>query len=226
VADHLFQQSITLIIVVASVAAIVCAAAAWSITRGLQRQLGGEPAYAAAVSRSIAQGELAVDVAVRHGDNASLMLAIRTMRDNLAGIVGRVREGTDAIVTASSEIAHGNADLAQRTEQQAGAIEEVATTLEELTATVRENAGNAQRANVLAQSASDVSQRKTTRLTPCLQEIRLTNGHQNHLLALKAITSYIELPNRPHSGQKRPATTGMAKTDLVGPNAWNWYEGM
>jgi methyl-accepting chemotaxis protein len=156
-ADALFQQSITLLMIVAGIAALLGALVAWSITRGLQRQLGGEPAAAAAVSTRIAHGELAVEVAVRTGDDASLMHAIRSMRDKLAAIVGRVRSGTDAIATASNEIAQGNADLAQRTEQQAGAIEEVASALEELTATVRENAGNAERANQLALSASSIS---------------------------------------------------------------------
>jgi methyl-accepting chemotaxis protein len=156
--EGLFQQSITQVLVVASVAAVASVLAAWGITRGLQHQLGGEPAYAAAISTRIADGELAVDVAVRHGGNSSLMSAIRAMRDKLAAIVGRVRAGTEAIVTAAAEIAQGNADLAQRTEQQAGAIEEVASALEQLTATVRENASNAQRANVLAQSASSISE--------------------------------------------------------------------
>jgi methyl-accepting chemotaxis protein len=153
----LFQQSKMLIMIVAALAAVLGVLVAWAITRSLQNQLGSEPAYAAQVSNRIAHGELAVDVHVRHGDDASLIHSIRAMRDNLAMIVGRVRTGTDAIAAASSEIADGNTDLAQRTEQQAGAIEEVASALEQLTATVRENAGNAQRANVLAQSASDVS---------------------------------------------------------------------
>jgi methyl-accepting chemotaxis protein len=133
-------------------------AVAWGVTRSLQRQLGAEPVYAAAVSTRIAHGELGFEVVVRSGDNASLIHSIRAMRDSLAAIVGRVRTGTDAIASASSQIAQGNADLAQRTEQQAGAIEEVASALEQLTATVRENAGNAERANQLALSASQVSQ--------------------------------------------------------------------
>jgi len=157
VAEAQLRQSTTLITIVASIAALLGMAVAWTITRSLQRQLGAEPAYAAEVSTRIAHGELAVEVAVRDGDDASLIHSIRAMRDNLAAIVGRVRTGTDAIASASSEIAQGNADLAQRTEQQAGAIEEVASTLEQLTATVRANAGNAERANALAQSASSVS---------------------------------------------------------------------
>ena len=156
-ADAVFRQSTTLITLVAGIAIALGALVAWAITRGLQRQLGGEPAHAAAISTRIAHGELAVEVALRGGDDASLMHAIRAMRDKLAAIVGRVRAGTDAIASASNEIALGNADLARRTEQQAGAIEEVASALEQLTATVRANAGNAERANTLAMSASRVS---------------------------------------------------------------------
>jgi methyl-accepting chemotaxis protein len=151
-AETLFHDSIVLIGIVAGIATLLGILVAWAITRSLQGQLGAEPAYAAAVSNRIAHGELAVEV-----DDASLIHSIRAMRDNLAQIVGRVRTGTDAIATASNEIAQGNADLAQRTEQQAGAIEEVASTLEQLTATVRANAGNAERANALAQSASSIS---------------------------------------------------------------------
>jgi methyl-accepting chemotaxis protein len=153
-AETLFHDSILLIGIVAAIATLLGILVAWAITRSLQGQLGAEPAYAAAVSNRIAHGELAVEVVVRHGDDASLIHSIRAMRDNLAQIVGRVRTGTDAIATASNEIAQGNADLAQRTEQQAGAIEEVASTLEQLTATVR---ANAERANALAQSASSIS---------------------------------------------------------------------
>ena len=127
------------------------------ITRALLRQLGGEPAYAAQLASRIAEGELSVNVATTAGDQSSLVYAISTMRDNLASIVGRVRNGTDAIATASEEIATGNQDLSARTEHQASALAEVATLMDELTATVRQNADNAQAANTLAQSASEVS---------------------------------------------------------------------
>lgn len=79
-ADAVFRQSLTLILMVAGGAALLGVLVSWGITRGLQRQLGGEPAYAAAVSTRIAHGELAVDVVVRRGADASLIHAIRAMR--------------------------------------------------------------------------------------------------------------------------------------------------
>ena len=157
VAQQVFDQSKTLLVSVTVCTLLASIAIAVAITRGLLRQLGGEPTYAAAIATRIAQGELAVEVATRPGDTSSLIHAIKTMRDNLSTIVGQVRAGTEHIATASAEIASGNRDLSSRTEQQASALEEVASAMEELTATVRQNADNAQQANTLAQSASDVS---------------------------------------------------------------------
>jgi methyl-accepting chemotaxis protein len=79
------------------------------------------------------------------------------MNAALKSIVGEVRCGTMGIVTASQEIAVGNADLSQRTEQQAASLEETASSMEELTSTVRQNAGNAKQANVLAADAAKVA---------------------------------------------------------------------
>jgi methyl-accepting chemotaxis protein len=129
------------------------------ITRGLTRQLGGEPAYAAEVATRIAGGDLSTDVQLRAGDETSLLFAMKGMRDRLARIVSEVRHGTDAIASASSEIASGNLDLSSRTEEQASSLEETASSMEELTSTVKQNADNARQANTLAQTASSVAGR-------------------------------------------------------------------
>ena len=131
---------------------------AWVNTRLLLKQLGGEPAYATEIANKIAEGDLAIEVEVQANDKTSLLHAIKAMRDSLSAIVGQVRQGTDMIATASSEIASGNRDLSLRTEHQSESLEKVATAMEELTSTVRQNAGNAQQANVLAVSASEVSE--------------------------------------------------------------------
>jgi methyl-accepting chemotaxis protein len=132
-------------------------AASILITRGLLKQLGGEPDYAAAVAGEIAGGNLAVAIDTRQNDSSSLLFAIKSMRDSLANIVGEVRVCGDSIAVASGQIASGNSDLSSRTEQQAGALEETASSLEELTVTVKQNADNAHQANQLALSASDVA---------------------------------------------------------------------
>lgn len=77
--------------------------------------------------------------------------------DKLVEIVGHIRAGSEAINTASKEIAAGNNDLSQRTEEQASSLEETASSMEQLTSTVKQNADNAKQANQLAIGASDIA---------------------------------------------------------------------
>lgn len=105
---------------------------------------------------------LAVDVQTLPGDTTSILhaiRAIRAMRDNLSHLVKQVRDSTDSITTASSEIAAGNGDLSARTESQASALQETAALMEQLTSTVQQNAANAKRADELARAASDMAVR-------------------------------------------------------------------
>jgi methyl-accepting chemotaxis protein len=144
-------------LVLCTIALAVGSVAAWFISRGLLRQLGGEPDYAAGIVGSIAAGDLAVVIDTRAGDTTSLLYAMKGMRDSLVRIVAQVRTGTATITSASTEIAAGNRDLSARTESQAGTLEETASSMEQLTATVRQNADHARQANLLAVSASQVA---------------------------------------------------------------------
>ncbi|MBY0238383.1 MAG: cache domain-containing protein [Burkholderiaceae bacterium] len=130
-----------------------------AISRSLLKQLGGEPVYAASIARQIAEGKLSVAIELNSEDQGSMLGGLKAMRDDLARIVGSVRQATDMIATASAEIAAGNADLSARTESQASSLQQTAASMEQLTGTVRQNADNARQANALAASASDVARK-------------------------------------------------------------------
>ncbi|MGJ7520459.1 methyl-accepting chemotaxis protein [Variovorax sp. LT1P1] len=129
------------------------------VARGLARQLGGEPAYAADMVSRIADGDLTTSIDTRRSAPGSLLLSIQQMQGQLVEVVGRIKVSTDTIATASSEIASGNQDLSSRTEEQASSLEQTAASMEELTSTVKQNADNARQANQLAASASEVAVR-------------------------------------------------------------------
>ncbi|MCA6926986.1 MCP four helix bundle domain-containing protein, partial [Pectobacterium versatile] len=86
------------------------------ITRTIKNLLGGEVAYAAHIAQEVAQGNLAVSVNLRPGDNHSVLAAMNGMRKSLSGIVEQVRESSESIATGASQIAAGSTDLSQRTE--------------------------------------------------------------------------------------------------------------
>jgi methyl-accepting chemotaxis protein len=157
-ASTAYQRARLLMLALSGLAIVVGAVAAVRIARGLLRQLGGEPHYAAAIAGRIAAGDLTVVVDTSSNDSHSMLHAMKMMRDSLAKIVAEVRVGTETIASASTEIASGNQDLSARTEQQASSLEETASSMEELTSAVRANNDNARQANQLAQSASAVAQ--------------------------------------------------------------------
>ena len=105
----------------------------WWLTTGITRPLD----KAFLVAQTVAAGDLTSRIEVSSKDETGqLMQALKDMNTSLVGIVGQVREGTDTIATASSQIAAGNQDLSSRTEQQASSLEETAASMEELTSTV------------------------------------------------------------------------------------------
>ena len=91
------------------------------------------------------------------GEIATLCEGVNGLLDTMSSMIGDISETSQTLRTAANEIATGNTDLSQRTEEQAASLEETAASMEELTATVRQNAENAQQANKLASSASDVA---------------------------------------------------------------------
>ena len=131
----------------------------WLIARSILQQLGGEPAYAAAIAHRLADGDLSVEITIRDAHQPSLLSAIQTMRDKIANIVGQVRQGANSVAIASAQIASGNSDLSGRTVEQASALNAASNSMTALGGTVQQNADNARQANQLAMSASTVATR-------------------------------------------------------------------
>ena len=132
-------------------------AIAWLITRSIVSELGTEPSTAAELVSAVAHGDLSVQIDLKAGDSTSLLAKLRAMQVSLTGVVSEVRRNSNAVASASTQIAEGNNDLSQRTEQQASALQETASSMEQLSATVKQNADNAKQANQLAMGASTVA---------------------------------------------------------------------
>ncbi|MDN2674642.1 methyl-accepting chemotaxis protein [Janthinobacterium sp. SUN026] len=155
-AETLSTSARASMIALGSVAVLLGAFVAWIITRSITQPINA----AVSVAETVASGDLSSHIVVNSSDETGRLLgALKAMNTSLLGVVAQVRHGTDAISTASSEIAAGNLDLSSRTEEQASSLEETASAMEELTSTVKQNADNARQANQLAKSASEVAVR-------------------------------------------------------------------
>jgi methyl-accepting chemotaxis protein len=143
----------TLLVIAVLAIAVAVGAALW-----LVRSITGPLAQAVYVAEHVAGGDLTTPIHASTTDETGLLLAaLQRMQQSLVNTVSAVRQNSENVSTASSEIAQGNHDLSARTEQQASALEETAASMEELNSTVRQNADNARQANKLAVSASAVA---------------------------------------------------------------------
>ena len=123
---------------------------AWRLLLGITGPLSRAAAHCA----SIAEGDLTQEVLVDRNDEIGQLLeSLALMNTRLRDIVTDVRERSGSINTGAHEIAAGNTDLSQRTEQQAASLEETASSMDQMTSTVQQNAENAVRGNQLADEA-------------------------------------------------------------------------
>ncbi len=136
--------------------------AAILIIRGVLKSLGGEPDYAASMTRRMAEGDLRSEIAVGSNSEGSLLSAIRSMQDMMIRTTSEIKQAVEGVSTGSHQIATGNLDLSQRTEQQAIALQRTAASMAQLASTIKQNSDSAREANTLAVSASQVAQKGGT----------------------------------------------------------------
>ncbi|MBP0598344.1 HAMP domain-containing protein [Herbaspirillum sp. LeCh32-8] len=149
-----YRQARTLLVASILLSLLVGVGITWWLVRSIVRPLGA----AVRIAQTVAAGDLRSEVVVSGKDEtAQLLHSLKEMNDNLVNIVSEVRQGTGSITVAATEIANGNRDLSERTEDQASSLEETAASMEEITSTVQKNADNANHANQLAGEASGVA---------------------------------------------------------------------
>jgi methyl-accepting chemotaxis protein len=138
-------------------AALVCAIGlGWLISRAISLPLK----EAVLLAQAVAKGDLTRSPTAQGNDEvAQLTRALGNMVTQLRTVVAEVRGGVESVGTASAQIANGNLDLSQRTEEQASNLQQTSASMEQLTSTVRHNADNARAASQLASDATAVAER-------------------------------------------------------------------
>ena len=149
-----YQGAVAVIVALSSAALVLGALIAWRIQRGITQPLDA----AVAVAQAFAAGDMTHEIVVDSRDEVGRLLqALQTVNANLGRALREVRQAAETMHSASSEIAMGNANLSQRTEQQASTLQQASASMEEMNASVKNNAESARTAAQLAASASEVA---------------------------------------------------------------------
>jgi methyl-accepting chemotaxis protein len=148
---------------------------------------GGEPSEVARVAHAVAEGNLGIPVPLHRGDTDSVMAAMAKMCQSLSQIVDQVRGSSNVIAIGAREIADGNVDLSQRTEEQASNVQSTASAMEQISGTVANNASSAVQANELATTASAVAERGgsvVNQVVQTMQEITDSSRRINDIIGV------------------------------------------
>ncbi|WP_343820916.1 MCP four helix bundle domain-containing protein, partial [Castellaniella daejeonensis] len=130
--QHAGQRTLLILGLIAVLALASGIVLAWRISRSITLPLQ----QAMALGDAVARRELDLDVTPRGKDElTALEHTLHRMMTSLQQTVLDVRNGADAIASASAQITAGNLDLSSRTEQQASSLAETAATTEQITAT-------------------------------------------------------------------------------------------
>ncbi|MDW6001467.1 methyl-accepting chemotaxis protein [Vibrio mangrovi] len=131
---------------------IIIALSVW-INRNIMRQLGGDPAYATKIAKTIAAGNLTTKIQLRSGDNDSLLAQMYDMQSSLSKIITQIHQAGDMLASESQQLAAASHQAAISMNQQNDASATIASAIEELTYGINQVTENATQAMGLSDEA-------------------------------------------------------------------------
>jgi len=153
-AEGAYATTRNIVLGISTVALLVASGTGYVVTRSIIVPIS----QAVGIARRVAGHDLSATVTSDANDETGQLLqALATMTESLVAVVSGVRNGSDSLASAASEIASGNADLFNRTRRQASSIQQTASSMEELSSTVKLSASNATHARELSNDAADIA---------------------------------------------------------------------
>jgi methyl-accepting chemotaxis protein len=143
----------TMVIIFAA-AGVAVTALSLAVMFSTLRQLGGDPRYAAEIVTRVAGGDLTVQIDTRPDDRGSLLYAMKSMVERLAGVVGSVNTSADALASASEQVSSTAQSLSQAATEQAASVEQTSASVEEMTSSISQNTENARVTDGMASQAA------------------------------------------------------------------------
>ncbi len=157
------------------------------------RKVGGEPVDIEAIAKSVASGNLNINI--EQGKHTGILAALIVMVDQLKTIVNEVRTGADALASASEEVSATAQSLSQSASEQAASVEETSASVEQISSSINQNAENAKVTDGIAVKSSSQGKDGGKAVTETVQAMRNIASkisiiediaYQTNLLALNA----------------------------------------
>jgi methyl-accepting chemotaxis protein len=129
------------------------------------------------VITGIAAGDLTIAMQGQfEGDFADLRDAVNECATRLKKVVTEIRCAAASVGSAAVQIAQGNGDLSNRSQQEASSLEETAASIEEMSATVEQNAENTRQASQVAKTAREHAEKGGRVVSSAIDAMRAINA--------------------------------------------------
>lgn len=141
------DHALALIVGIILVCLIPMIVLSWRLTRAVTRPL----LEAVRVADAMAQGDLSPDIEIATSDETGQMLrALLSMSQRLAGTLGEVKDVSNALASAATQVSSVAQSVSHGTSEQAASVEETTSSLEEMNASITQNAENSRQTEQMA----------------------------------------------------------------------------
>lgn len=141
-ADKTGNTSIILIVTLGLSSIVAGILAAWTVSRSLLTQIGGEPVVIANIAEQIAAGNLSVNLNTKCSRETGIYVAVKHMVESLREIVSQTIDISSGIAAASEQLHLTAEQIASGVEEVMAQSSTVATSSEEMSATSLDIARN------------------------------------------------------------------------------------
>jgi len=124
------------------------------IARQINHELGGEPAEAARLVTRIAKGELDERIALRPGDETSMLAAMERMRTSLHDIITRIRASAEQMDTDAQAMSENGGKVMEAVNVQNQATSAIAAAVEQMSVNVGQISESAVEASRFSRESS------------------------------------------------------------------------
>ena len=149
-AQEQYNNTLLLLLLIIGAGIGIAVFLALIITRGITRQLGGEPAEVLEIARRVSDGDLTLDLSAK---NRGALMALRQMSDSLNEVLSQVNETVNQVNTGSEQVAQASQSLSQGSTEQASSLEEVTASLNEINSQSNQNSETASEASSVAKGS-------------------------------------------------------------------------
>lgn len=176
------RQNITLGLTLLAIC--IGAASAWTMLNHVRRELGGEPAYAREVAKTVATGDLSQHIQVDAQDSNSLLAALSSMQTQLRQLVSKlaehareVNQNVQSVTQATQEVAHGSQQQLNYAEEMVGNVHQLASGLQSVMQAVEEAEQIVEQSRETSGSGADLASRAASETSAMAGSVKATAGH-------------------------------------------------